>query len=31
MMVISVKMSDLQDVVKAYELLAEKTDCPLHV
>jgi (E)-4-hydroxy-3-methylbut-2-enyl-diphosphate synthase len=24
-------MSDLQDVVKAYELLAEKTDCPLHV
>lgn len=31
MMVISVKMSDLQDVVKAYELLAQKTDCPLHV
>lgn len=31
MMVISVKMSDLQDVVKAYELLSQKTDCPLHV
>jgi (E)-4-hydroxy-3-methylbut-2-enyl-diphosphate synthase len=29
--VLSVKMSGVQDVVEAYARLAERTDCPLHV
>ncbi len=31
MMTISVKMSDIQDMVKCYTLLSEKTDLPLHL
>lgn len=29
--IVSAKVSDIQSVVRAYELLSEKTDCPLHV
>ena len=31
MMTISVKMSDIQDMVRCYTLLSEKTDLPLHL
>ena len=31
MMTISVKMSDIQDMVKCYTLLSEKTELPLHL
>jgi (E)-4-hydroxy-3-methylbut-2-enyl-diphosphate synthase len=30
-MSLSVKMSDIQDMVKSYELLSAKTDLPLHL
>ena len=31
MMTISVKMSDIQDMVRCYTLLSEKTNLPLHL
>ena len=31
MMTISVKMSDIQDMVSCYTLLSEKTNLPLHL
>jgi len=31
MIVISIKSSDVQDVISATEKLSKKTDCPLHL